>query len=133
MLICMDTLGYVGYLWIYMYMGLQWNISDLLYWIRYPSWISIHIHAYPYISIKDLHGYPLYTQKSYLCAIHDVIHQGIHSYPFSTLHIHVYPSEISILDIDKYPCSISMSLSLAHPLRYLLYPYISINIQNQYT
>jgi hypothetical protein len=72
-----DMYGYIGYLWISMdiygvvwiYMGLQRNISDLLYWIRYPSWISIHIHAYPFISMKDLQRYPYFTSKSHISAL----------------------------------------------------------------
>ncbi len=108
--------GYVGYLWISMdiygypwiYTGLQWNISDLLYWIRYPSWISIHIHRYPTNPSKISNISTFYIQKRYLCIIHAVIHQGVHSYLFYTLHIHVYWNEISILDIHSYPYSISM-------------------------
>jgi hypothetical protein len=63
--------GYVGYLWISMdiygyswiYTGLKRNISDLLYWIRYPSWISIHIHRYPTFPSKISNISTFYIQK----------------------------------------------------------------------
>ena len=58
----------------------------------YPLISSLNLIRYPFIIFIDIH-------PSYLCIIHAVIYLGIHSYPFSTLHIHVYSNEISILDI----------------------------------
>jgi hypothetical protein len=109
-------LGPCGYVWI------CWISMDMYVYLRassgtYPTCctgldihpgypcISMHIHAYPSMILEIS---TFYIQKSCLCIIHAVIHQGIHSYPYSTLHIHVYSSEISILDIHSYPYSISM-------------------------
>jgi hypothetical protein len=110
MRICMDIVDIHGYPWISMdiygppaehirLVVLDWiSILDIR---TYPC-TSIHIHE-SFLEISTF-----YIQKSYLCIIHAVIHQGIHTYPYSTLHIHVYSGEIYILDIQTYPCSISM-------------------------
>jgi hypothetical protein len=79
--ICWISMDMYGCLWIYS--GLQRNISDLLYWIRYPSWISIHIHVYPLISTKDLQRYPHFISKNHIFAISMLLSIEV------SIHIHI--------------------------------------------
>jgi hypothetical protein len=65
--ICWVSMDIYGYMWILL--GLQRNISDLMFCIRYPSWISIHIHAYPFMSIKELQRYPHFISKNHISAL----------------------------------------------------------------
>ncbi len=64
-------------------MGLQRNISNLLYWIRYPSWISIHIHPYSSISIKDLQRYPHFISKNHISLLSMLLSIKV------SIHIHI--------------------------------------------
>ena len=120
--ILLDMLYIYGYLWIYV--GL--HISDLLYWIRYPLLISMHIHAYPCISIEDLHKYPHVISKNYISALSTLLSIKV------SIHIHS-PLGVSMYIQARSPSQIYINIHTAYafPYSYLLYPYISINIHNQ--